>query len=395
MSSIKLRNNIYWIGVKDPKLEVFDIIMETKKGTTYNSYLINDEKVVVIDSVKDGFGNKFIENIKDIIGNKKVDYIIVQHTELDHSGSISELLKEYPDATIIGTTAALNYLKEILNKEFKGKSINEIKELSTGINTLKFISAPNVHWPDTMMTYIPNKNILFTCDIAGAHYCPKDDFSESNFEDKEYRDELKYYFHCIMGPFKKFILSALKKIQNIKIDIIAPSHGPMHKGENIDKCIELYKKMANCNEDENKIQIIYVSAYHNTEAMAKYIGKVLNDKGYIAEVHEITNIGIDKAVELINEAKGFIIGSPTINQDAVKPVWDVLMSVGIIQNKGKIAAAFGSYGWSGEAVPMITDRLKHMKLKILEEGFRFKFVPSQKDYENADKFLEKFIEMLK
>ncbi|AEB75517.1 FprA family A-type flavoprotein [Clostridium botulinum] len=395
MGAIKLKDDIYWVGVKDPNLEVFDIIMETKKGTTYNSYIINDEKVVIIDSVKDGFWDKSIESIKEIIGDKKVDYIVVQHTELDHSGSLIKFLEEYPDATVIGTIAALNYLKEIVNKEFKGKNINEIKELNIGNNTLKFISVPNLHWPDTMITYIPEQNILFTCDITGAHYCTLDGCIESDLDDMEYVREFEYYFNCIMGPFKKFVLSALDKIKDLKINMIVPSHGPVHKDKNVNKVLELYKVMATENIKKSNVQILYASAYHNTENMAKYIGQKLNEKGVNSQVHEITEIGIDKAVELINGSNGFIIGSPTMNQDAVEPVWRVLTSICVISNRGKVSAAFGSYGWSGEAIPMIIERLKSMKLKVVEDGFTFKFVPSDKDYKNADKFIEKFISLIK
>ena len=158
MAGEKLRDNIYWIGVKDPNLKVFDIIMETKKGTTYNSYVINDGKVAVIDTVKTGFYDEFKENLVSVIGEKKVDYIIVQHTELDHSGSLINLIKDYPEATIVGSKAAITYLKNILNKEFKYTEARE--EINLGETTLKFISAPNLHWPDTMFTYVKESYCL-------------------------------------------------------------------------------------------------------------------------------------------------------------------------------------------------------------------------------------------
>ncbi|KGN01535.1 lactamase [Clostridium novyi A str. 4570] len=395
MKNIELKENIYWVGVKDPGLEVFDVIMETKKGSTYNSYLIDDEKVVVIDSVKNGFWDQSLKNIKSIIGDRKVDYIVVQHTELDHSGSIVKFLEEYPDATVIASIAALNYLKEILNRNFKGKAITEVKELNIGKNTLKFISTPNVHWPDTMVTYVPEQHILFTCDVTGAHYCSENGSIESNIEDSEYRHEFEYYFNCIMSPFKKFVLATLNKIKDLDVDMLAPSHGPIHKGENVAKALEIYRKMATEKSVENNIQILYVSAYHNTEDMSKYICNRLNEKGIKTECHDITEIGIDKSLELINNCNGFLIGSPTINQDAVEPVWKVLTSICVIPARGKVAAAFGSYGWSGEAVPMLTARLKSMKLKVVDEGFRFKFVPGENDFKEADEFIDKFISLIK
>ena len=143
----KLKDNIYWIGVKDPDLKIFDIIMETKQGTTYNSYVINDEKVAVVDTVKTGFYDEFKNNLKEVIGNKKVDYVIVQHTELDHSGSLIRLIEDYPEIKVVASKAALNYLKNILNREFNAVEAKE--EISLGETSLKFISSPNLHWPDT------------------------------------------------------------------------------------------------------------------------------------------------------------------------------------------------------------------------------------------------------
>ena len=391
MSAIKLKDDIFWIGVKDSELRIFDIIMETKKGTTYNSYVINDEKVVVVDICKNGFYDKFKENLKEVIGNKKVDYVVVQHTELDHSGSIVKLLDDYPEATVLGTRAALIYLKNILNRPFKGEVVEE--ELSIGKNTLKFIKAPNLHWPDTMFTYVPEKEFLFTCDFTGCHYCPSGAIQEVGGDD--YLVEMKYYFDCIMGPFKPYVIKALEKIKDIKFSIIAPSHGPVHEGENVNKYLELYREWATEEPvDPNRVEVFYISAYGNTENMAKYIAKKLNEKGYHTGVHEITSMPIEEAATLIEMSNGFMVGSPTINSDAVKPAWDLLSLVNPIVNRGKAAMAFGSFGWSGEGVTMLTDRMKSLKLHVVEQGLKFTFVPSNEDYKKADEMIEKFIDLM-
>lgn len=390
MSSFKIRDNIYSVGVKDPGLRVFDIIMETNRGTTYNSYLIDDEKVAIIDAVKDGFYDEFYSNIKEVIGNRKVDYIVIQHTELDHSGSLINLLRDYPEAQVICSMAASVYLKNILNKDFNHQIAP--KELSLGSTTLKFITAPNLHWPDTMFTYVPEKKVLFTCDFLGGHYCPEKDIVSGEVENNH--EEMVYYFNVIMSPFKKFVLAGLDKIKDLDFDIVANSHGPIHTKESIKKYMDMYREFATDNNKEDKIEIFYISAYGQTKAMANYFNKQLNDMGIKSDVHEITKIGVEKCIELIEKSRGFLIGSPTINQDAVKPAWDVLSLVSPIVNRGKVAAAFGSFGWSGEGVPMMTERLKSLKLKVVEEGFKFKFVPSSEDYKNADIFLEKFKNLL-
>ncbi|WP_027623255.1 FprA family A-type flavoprotein [Clostridium lundense] len=391
MSSIRLRDNVYWIGVKNPELRVFDIIMETKQGTTYNSYLIDDEKVAIVDTVKDGYYEEFIGNIKEVIGNRKIDYIIVQHTELDHSGILARFIGDYPEAQIICSKAASVYLKDITNKELN--ILVAPTELSLGKTTLKFIQAPNLHWPDTMFTYVEDKKILFTCDFLGCHYSPKEDIVAGEKED--YEDEMVYYYNVIMSPFKKFVLMGLDKIKGLDFDLVGTSHGPVHSKENIHRYLELYRKMSTLSKgNEKKVVVLYISAYGNTEAMAKHINNRLIEKGVESEVHEITTMGTKEVISAIERSAGFIIGSPTINQDAVKPVWDVLSEVSPIVNRSKAVAAFGSYGWSGEGVPMITERLRSLKLNVVEEGLKFKFVPSKEDFKRADEFVEKFVALL-
>jgi NADH oxidase (H2O-forming) len=390
MGNVKLKDNVYWVGVNNPELRVFDIIMETKKGTTYNSYLIVDEKIAVIDTVKDGYYEEFLGNIKEIIGHRKIDYIIVQHTELDHTGSLSRLIKDYPEAVVVGSKAAIMYSRQITNFDFNSQEIKE--PVSLGETTLKFISAPNLHWPDTIFTYAVEKKILFTCDFMGCHYCPAGDIKD-NVGD-EYFEEMKYYFDVIMGPFKRFASSALEKIEGIEYNLVAPSHGPVHI-EDIDKYKELYKQWAHMEMPKEKlVTILYVSAYGNTESMAKYLGNKINEHGIKVEAHEITSMKIEDIISLIEKSAGVIMGSPTINQDAVKPVWDVLSLVCAITNRGKAGGAFGSYGWSGEGVQMMTDRLKSLKFRTVEAGLRFKFVPNEEDFNCADEFAVNFIKLL-
>jgi NADH oxidase (H2O-forming) len=391
MSSMKLKDNIYSVGVRNPELKVFDIIMYTKRGTTYNAYLIDDEKVALVDTVKDGYFDEYLSNIKEVIGDRKVDYIIIQHTELDHSGSLAKLVEVYPEAKIVGTRAALMYLKEITNKEINGEAVPA--EMSLGNTTLKFIQAPNLHWPDTMFTYAVEKKVLFTCDFLGCHYCPE----SGTLMDEgagDYLEEMKYYFECIMGPFKKFVNQGLDKIKDLELDLVCPSHGPVHS-KDIKKYTDLYRDWAADRSPADKIvEIFYITAYNNTGNMAEYIAKSLNEGGIKAAATEITSVDMGEVIQRIENSRGFMIGSPTINQDAVKPAWDVLSLVSAITNRGKAAAAFGSYGWTGEGVPMLTERLKSLKLKVVDEGFKFRFVPGEEDFRGADEFIGKFKELL-
>lgn len=391
MKSMELKNKIYWVGVENPELRVFDIIMETKRGTTYNSYLIDDEKIAIIDTVKDGYFDEYLGKIKGIIGERKVDYIIVQHTELDHSGSLSKLLDTYPEAKVVGSRAAIKYLGAITNKSFN--SMVAEGELNLGSKTLQFISAPNLHWPDTIFTYINEEKILFTCDVMGCHYSPINCITDSCSGD--YLTEMKYYFDVIMGPFKKFVNAGLDKIENLQKEIIAPSHGPVHIND-VEYYFNLYREWAKEDVPQDKnIQIFYISAYGNTETMANHLAKTINEKGIRAEANEITSMNMSEIIDLVEKSSGILVGSPTINQDAVEPAWNLLAHVSAITNRGKVAGAFGSYGWSGEGVPMLNNRLKDLKFKVLDEGFKFNFVPSESDFSDANSFVENLLQLMK
>lgn len=380
MSAVEIKKNVYSVGVKNPELRVFDIIMNTERGTTYNSYLIVDEKVVLIDAVKDGFHGESISNIKEVIGDRPIDYLVVQHTEPDHSGTIVKILEEYKDAVVIASKSALINIKNIINSDFKGIEAKE--DLNIGKHTLKFISAPFLHWPDTIYTYDEYDKILFTCDCFGCHFCHDEIFNDMV---GDFSKEFRYYFDCIMSPFKKHALSAIEKIKPLAIDIIAPSHGPIHR-DNPWQYVKLYEDWSKgvLEIPENKYAVIaYVSAYGYTKNIAEAIAEGIRETGGRADCFDITDLELDDIIKKIERAKALIVGSPTINQDAVEPVWNLLSYVNPIVNRGKLGMAFGSYGWSGESVPMITERLKALKFKVIEPGIKVVLKPTEEDLKNA------------
>lgn len=380
MDNIEIKKGIYWVGVKNPELRVFDIVMTTKRGTTYNSYLIVDEKIVLVDSVKDGYYDDFIKEIKGIIGERPIDYVVVQHTEPDHSGSLVRVLDEYKDAVVVASKPALVNVKNIINREFKSMEARE--DLNIGSRTLKFISAPFLHWPDTIYTYVENDKVLFTCDSFGCHFCDEGIYNDTV---GDFAEEFRYYYDVIMGPFKKYVLTAVDRIKPLDIEVIAPSHGPIHR-ENPWKYVELYKEWSSevigMPEDKTAL-VLYVSAYGYTKDVALSLAEGLKEAGIKVEAYDITEKDILETVNKIEKSKALIIGSPTINQDAVKPVWDLLSLVSPITNRGKLALAFGSYGWSGEAVPLMMDRLKGLKFKVIEPGFKVILKPTKEDLDKA------------
>lgn len=391
MNCTKISDKIYNIGVQDPDLRVFDIIMETKKGTTYNSYIINDDKVAIIDTVKNGYFDEYLTNVKSIIGDKKVDYIVVQHTEPDHCGSIKYLIEAFPEALVVGSKAAMSYTRQIVNYDFNFD--DSLKELSLGEITLKFISAPYLHWPDTIFTYAKEHKVLFTCDFFGCHYCPTEGVVDTNGDD--YFEEMKYYYDVIMSPFSKFVIMGLDKIKDLEIAAIAPSHGPIHE-EDYQRYIDLYRQWAMEGPNMGKnIQVFYVSAYGYTESMAKYLVEAIRKRGVAADAHEITSTSTVDLMRYVQNSTAFMVGSPTINQDAVKPIWDLLSVTCPITNRGKVVTAFGSHGWSGEAIPMMLERMRSLKLKTVDTGLTFKFAPSEEDFKAADILVDNFLANIK
>lgn len=383
MNAVEIKKDIYWVGVRNPELRVFDIIMTTEKGTTYNSYLIVDEKVALIDTVKEGYIDEYLSKIKSVIGDRPIDYIVVNHTEPDHSGSIKGILDVYKDAVVYGSRAALNNIRQIINREFKGVEAKE--DLNIGKRTLKFISAPLLHWPDTIFTYSEYDNTLFTGDVFGCHYCD-DEGKVFNDQVGDFSHEFKYYFDVIMGPFKKNVLQAIEKIRPLKkLEVICTSHGPVLR-ENIWKYVDTYEEWSKVVLEAlkgRKALIAYVTSYGYTREAANAIADGIRETGAEAELVDVSEYKISELVEKLEESKALIIGSPTINQDAVKPVWDFLSEVSPIVNRGKIALAFGSYGWSGESVPLLTDRLKGLKFKVIDPGLKIHFRASGEELQRC------------
>lgn len=381
MSAVEIKKDIHWVGVRNPELRVFDIIMTTKKGTTYNSYLIVDEKVVLIDTVKEGYLDEYLEKIRSIIGDRPIDYVVVNHTEPDHSGSIKGILDVYKDAVVYGSRAALNNIRQIINREFNGVEAKE--DLNIGKRTLKFISAPLLHWPDTIFTYSEYDNVIFTGDVFGCHYC---DEEGKVFNDQvgDFADEFKYYYDVIMGPFKKNVLQAIEKIRPLtNLEVICTSHGPVLR-KNIWEYVDIYENWSKVVLEAQKSRraiIAYVTSYGYTREAAEAIAAGVREAGSEAEIYDISESNIAELIARVEESKALIVGSPTINQDAVKPVWDFLSEVSPVVNRGKIAASFGSYGWSGESVPLITDRLKGLKFKVIEPGLKIHFRASDSEIE--------------
>jgi flavorubredoxin len=386
---IDVTDDVKWIGVLDYNIRTFDIVMSTDLGTTYNSYFINARKKAIIEVAKEKFSETYLQKLRSVTDPGEIEYIVLNHTEPDHSGSLRLLLELAPSATVVGSGNAIRYLEDIVNIPFKSHVVKDGDTLDLGNKTLRFYSAPNLHWPDSMLTLLVEDKVLFTCDVFGAHYCSTEMFS--NF-DEQYTKSFKYYFDVIMRPFSRFILKAIEKVKPLELEYICPGHGPMHKN-NLRKAIDLSEKFAEeymqviSEKNQMNILIAYVSAYGYTKEAAYIIAEGISEtEGITVDITDIENIAPEELESKLIKSDGLIIGSPTINQNTLLPVYRLFALINPIRDKGKLGGAFGSYGWSGESPNLILENLRLLKLKIFEETAAFKFSPDN----NKKEYLREF-----
>lgn len=384
--ALKLRENFYWAGILDDTLRVFDIIMYTEFGTTYNSYIYKaGDKVILFETVKAKFFDDYLKELKEITDVTKLDYLVVNHTEPDHAGSVEKLLELNPQLKIIATPTAVSFLQNIVNRDFCSIAVRDEQEMQIGNITLRFLHVPNLHWPDTMYTYIEEEQALVTCDSFGSHYASEDILVSKVKNEDDYWKATKYYFDCIIGPFKPFMLKALERVRQLDVSIICTGHGPVLDA-GIDKMYNTYEEWCTVvNPNQKKTVVMpYVSAYGYTGQLAEQIAKGIEDSGDI-EVRRYDMVTADQAKVLdeLGFADGILFGTPTIVGEALKPIWDLTTSIFAGTHGGKLASAFGSYGWSGEGVPHIIERLKQLRMRVPDEGFKVRFKPGEVDMLNA------------
>ena len=389
MKTYEFNKNFYWVGTLDPDLRIFDIIMETEFGTTYNSYVVKgNEKTVLFENTKLKFVDDYLERVKSIVPLEDIDYIVVSHTEPDHVGSIERFLEINPGVKIVGTATAISFLKEITNKDFTAVPVADGDTLSLGDKTLQFIAAPNLHWPDTMFTYIPEEKALVTCDCFGSHYSFEGITDETLTDQEGFMRALRYYYDNIIGPFKSFALAAISKIENLSIKVIATGHGPVLVKEPM-KIVELYRQWSTeVNPNQKKTVVIpYVSAYGYTASLSEKIAEGIKAAGDIeVRRYDLVDSDINRVNEELYRADGILLGTPTMVGEALKPIWDICTSMFARTHSGKLASAFGSYGWSGEGVPNIIQRLKQLRMKVYGEGLRVRFKPNPAQLQEAFEF---------
>ncbi|MFA8300691.1 MAG: FprA family A-type flavoprotein [Hyphomicrobiales bacterium] len=392
---LDITNDVKWIGVLDFDIVTFDVVMETKYGTTYNSYFINAEKKAVVETSKEKFWDVYEAKLRQVVNPEEIEYIILNHTEPDHSGNVRNLLQIAPNATVVGSGNAIRYMKDLLGFEFKHLVVKDGHTLDLGNKTIRFISAPNLHWPDSMYSYLEEDKLLFTCDSFGCHYA-----HENMYDDQvgDFKDAFDYYFDVILKPFSKFLLKAIDKIRPLDIEAICTGHGPLLTNDWkkwVDYSEERAKEYMK-NPEKNRVFIPYVSAYQKTGIIATSIAKGIKeiDPDIEVDVMDIEMTPIGDLDQKITQSTGLIVGCPTINQNILLPIYKVFAVVSPLRDKGKLAGGFGSYGWSGEGSTLIKGNLTNLKLKYFEEGVFIKFTPDGNDIMKAIEYGRAFAKEL-
>lgn len=375
-----------WVGVLDKDIVTFDVVMETKYGTTYNSYFINAQKKAVVETVKEKFWPVYKEKLSKLTSLSEIEYIILNHTEPDHSGSVELLLNEAPNATVIGSGNAIRYMKDLINRDFPHRIVKDGDVLDLGDATLKFISAPNLHWPDSMYTWFEEEQLLFTCDSFGAH------FAHDSMIDNEvgnYEDAFDYYFNVILKPYSRFFLKAIDKVEQLPVRAILTGHGPLllndwqkYVARSKSMCEEYLK-----NPQARTVLVAYVSAYQKTAVLAKAIADGIESEGNVkAQLMDIETSSLGEIDAAITSSSGLVLGSPTINQNILLPAYKFLAAISPIRDKGKPSGAFGSFGWSGESSVLLKPMMENLKLDFCGDGVFVKFTPGKEELEVAYKY---------
>lgn len=378
----EIKNNVFYCGLNDCEREVFDELIPLEQGTSYNSYLVKgSEKVAIIDTMYPPKTGEYLKNL-DENGIDRVDYIIANHGEQDHSGSIPALLKKYPNAIVVTNAKVKDNIKEmLLVDETKIQVINNNEEISLGDKTLRFIIAPGVHWPDTMFTYIVEDNIICTCDFLGAHYTFEDIFADDS---KELEHSAKRYYAEIMMPFRAMCKKYTQIVKDLNPDMVLPSHGPVYKNPSF--ILDLYADWSS-DEGKNLAVFPYVSMYGSTEEMIDYIISGLNKKGIQTLKYDIVRGDLGDLAMALVDATTIVLGASMVLAGPHPAAFNIAYLAGVLRPKAKIASMVGSYGWGGNLFGKLAEQLAPLKLDVIEP-LLVKGKPKDEDYKKLDEIVE-------
>ena len=374
-----IKPDIYWVGGIDWDIRNFHGY-STNRGTTYNSYLIMDKKITLIDTVKHYLFDEMLNRIKEIVDPSKIDYIVSNHVEMDHSGSLTKILKHAKNARVITSTRGEKGLLRHYKKNLNFQVVKSGDMLNIGKRTLHFVHIPMVHWPDSMVTYIPSDKLLLPNDAFGQHIASSERFDDE-IEWGILKEEAAKYYGNIVMPYGDQVKKALDVLSGLKIDMIAPSHGIIWR-THIPKILKEYQKWANY-EAENKALIVYDTMWSSTEKIAKALEEGINETGVPVTMRNLKDSHISDVITDVLTTKMVILGSPTLNNGMMPSMGGFLTYMKGLRPRDRIGFVFGSYGWGGQAVGEIEHILKDLKWELPIDSVNINYVPDDKELQNV------------
>ncbi len=392
---IQLKDGVYWVGVVDWNIKQFHgHEYSTHRGTTYNAYLIVDEKIALVDTVWGPYSKQMIENIKKIIDINKIDYVVANHAEVDHSGGLPDLMKLIPNATVVVSEKGNESIFKHYHEQWNFKIVKTGDSISLGKNSLVFVAAPMLHWPDSMFTYLTGKNILMSNDAFGMHYASSGRFNDEVDMIEVYQEAIKFYAN-ILTPFSDLVIRKIEEFKklNIPVDIIAPSHGIIWRKDPL-QIVNKYYEWATQKNDGSAV-IIYDTMWTATDKMAKAISEGLEMEGVKFRLFNMAVSDRNDVLTEVFKTKGIIIGSPTLNNGLLPTIKPILEDLKGLKFKNKVGAAFGSYGWSGENVKLIEENFEKAKIKKLQDGIKIKWQPTKEELDKCVEFGRNFAKGLR
>lgn len=375
----KLTEGIYWVGVVDWGLKHFHgHELSTHRGSSYNAYLIIDEKIALVDTVWGPFRDELMRNIRELIDPADIDIVVANHAETDHSGALPEVMRACPNATLITSKRGESSIRGHYHQDWNFKVVKTGDTVSLGTHELVFIEAPMLHWPDSMFTYVKGANILMSNDGFGQHYATAFRFNDEVDQEELFQEALKYYAN-ILTPFSDRVLKKIDEILalGLPVDIIAPSHGIIWR-DNPLQIVEKYQQWAR-QDPEPRAVILYDTMWEGTRLMAEAIGDGLAKEGVDHKILQMAVTDRNDALVEVFRARTVIVGSPTLNNGILPTISPILIDLKGLKFQNKIGAAFGTYGWSGESVQLIEDHLTDCGFPIAAPGIRAKWQPTAED----------------
>ncbi|AEG59463.1 FprA family A-type flavoprotein [Desulforamulus ruminis] len=392
LSAVEILSNIYWVGAVDWNIRYFHgPAFSTHQGTTYNAYLIKDEKTALVDTVYQPFTQDLIKNIEEVSSLSSIDYIVVNHIESDHSGAFPEIMRLAPQAQVYCTQKAAEGLNKLYGGNWEFNIIKTGDEISLGGKTLRFIEAPMLHWPDSMFTYCPEASLLLPNDAFGQHIA-----SSSRFDDgvdlPQLMDEAAKYYANILYPFSALVARKLNELSGLEIKMIAPSHGVIWRSHP-DKIVEAYSRWSG-GKSKPKAVVVYDTMWGSTEKMALTLLDTLMEQGVEAKLVKMSISDRNDVIKEILDAKALLVGSPTFNRDFLPSLSAFLDDVKGLKPKSKIGAAFGSFGWGGGALKGIEEKLQEAGVELIQPGIGVKWAPTEEELTSCRELAMKVAERL-